>query len=41
MATNGFLQNGYMQNEHLFLAAQQKLVYESFLVSRFSELEKI
>ena len=34
MAANGFfLQNGYMQNEHLFLVAQQKLVYEIFLVT--------
>ena len=33
MAANGFLQNGYIQNEHLFLAAQQWLVYESFLVT--------
>ena len=25
--------NGYMQNEHLFLIAQQRLVYESFLTT--------
>ena len=30
MAANVFLQNGYMQNEHLFLPDQQRLVYESF-----------
>ena len=33
MAANGYLQNGYMQNEHLFLAAQQRLPYGSFLVT--------
>ena len=32
MAANGFLRNGYVQNEHLFLTAQQSLVYERFLV---------
>ena len=31
MAANGFLQNGYIQNENLFLATQQRLVYENFL----------
>ena len=30
MIANGFFQNGYMHNEHLFLAAQQRLVYEIF-----------
>ena len=33
MVANGFLQNGYMQNEYLFLIAQQRLVYESFLIT--------
>ena len=33
MAANGFLENGYIQNEYLLLAAQQWLVYESFLVT--------
>ena len=33
MAANCFQQNDCMQNEHLFLATQQKLVYENFLVT--------
>ena len=33
MAANGFQQNDFMQNEHLFLATQQKIVYENFLVT--------
>ena len=32
MATNDFLQNGYMENEHFFLAAQQRLVYEILVI---------
>ena len=33
MVANGFLKNGYMQNEHLFLAGQQRLAYKIFLVT--------
>ena len=33
MAANGFLQNGCMQNEYLFLVALQRLVYEGFSVA--------
>ena len=32
MAANAFLQNGYIQNEHLFLPAQQRLVYVTFQI---------
>ena len=32
MAANSFLRDGYMKNEHLFHAAKQRSVYESFLV---------
>ena len=32
MTANVILQNGYMQNDHLFLAAQQSLVYVTFQI---------